>query len=70
MVGTQAVLITIAAVTALQFLLTYAPFMQTLFDTRPLTILQGLLTVALAAAVFAIIEIEKASRRRLSSTDG
>lgn len=66
MVGTRAVLIAIAAVTALQFLFTCAPFMQTLFVMRPLTILQGLLTVAAAAAVFAIIEIEKASGQRLS----
>jgi magnesium-transporting ATPase (P-type) len=64
-VGTRAVLIAVGAVTALQFLFTYAPFMQTLFETRPLTISQGLLTVAVAIAVFAIIEIEKASRRRL-----
>jgi hypothetical protein len=39
--------------------------MHALFGTRPLTIPQGLLTVAVAIAGFAIIEIEKASRRRL-----
>jgi hypothetical protein len=44
--------------------------MQTLFETRPLTISQGLLTVAVAIAVFAIIEIEKASWRRLRSAHG
>ena len=69
-VGTWAVLIAVGAVAALQFLFTYAPFMQTLFETRPLTIPQGLLTVAVAIAVFAIIEIEKASRRRLRWAHG
>ena len=69
-VGTRAVLIAVGAVAALQFLFTYAPFMQTLFETRPLTIPQGLLTVAVAIAVFAIIEIEKASRRRLRWAHG
>ena len=34
--GTRAVLIAVAAVTALQVLFTYAPFMAILFDTRPL----------------------------------
>jgi magnesium-transporting ATPase (P-type) len=63
-VGTRAVLIAVGAVTALQFLLTYAPFMNTLFGTRPLSVPQALLTVAVAIAGFAIIEIEKASRRR------
>ena len=69
-VGTRAVLIAIGAVTALQFLFTYAPIMHTLFETRPLTIPQGLLAVAVAIAGFAIIEIEKASRRRLRWADG
>jgi magnesium-transporting ATPase (P-type) len=40
-VGTRAVLIAVGAVAALQFLFTYAPFMQTLFETRPLTIPPG-----------------------------
>jgi len=69
-IGTRAVLIAVGAVTPLQLLFTYAPFMQTLFETRPLTISQGLLTVAVAIAVFAIIEIEKASWRRLRSAHG
>ena len=68
-VGTRAVLIAVGAVTALQFLFTYAPFMHALFDTRPLTIPQGLLAVAVAIAGFVIIEIEKAGRRRLRWAD-
>jgi hypothetical protein len=42
--------------------------MHTLFETRPLSVPQGLLTVAVAIAGFAIIEIEKASRRRWAGT--
>jgi magnesium-transporting ATPase (P-type) len=69
-VGTRAVLIAVGAVTALQFLFTYAPFMHELFDSRALTIPQGLLAVAIAIAGFTIIEIEKAIRRRLRWSDG
>ena len=69
-VGTRTVLIAVGAVTALQFLFTYAPFMHALFETRSLTIPQGLLTVAVAIAVFAIVEIEKASSRRLRWAHG
>jgi magnesium-transporting ATPase (P-type) len=65
LVGTRAVLIAIGAVTALQFLFTYAPIMHTLFETRPLTVPQGLLTIAVAIAGFGIVEVEKALRRRL-----
>jgi magnesium-transporting ATPase (P-type) len=69
-VGTRAVLIAIGAVTALQFLFTYAPMMHTLFETRPLTIPQGLLTIAVAITAFAIIEIEKALWRVRRGADG
>jgi hypothetical protein len=43
--------------------------MHTLFETRPLTIPQGLLTIAVAITAFAIIEIEKALLRRLRWAD-
>jgi magnesium-transporting ATPase (P-type) len=69
-VGTRAVLIAVGAVTVLQFLFTYAPLMHELFDSRALTIPQGLLAVAIAVAGFAIVEIEKAIRRRLPATRG
>lgn len=57
--GTRPVLIAIAAVTALQFLFTYAPFMEAFFDTRPLSLLQGLQVVAVGIAVLIILELEK-----------
>ncbi len=57
--GTRPVLIAITAVTALQFLFTYAPFMETFFETRPLSLLQGLQVVAVGIAVLIILELEK-----------
>jgi len=57
--GTRPVLIAIAAVTVLQLLFTYAPFMEAFFDTRPLSLGQGLAVVAVGPAVLMILEIEK-----------
>ncbi len=58
-VGTRAVLIAIGTVTAMQFLFTYAPFMGAFFDTRPLSVLQGLQIIAAGVAVLLILEVEK-----------
>jgi magnesium-transporting ATPase (P-type) len=63
--GTRAVLTAVGVVSALQLLFTYAPFMQALFQTRPLTIAQSLLVIAVGVAAFAIIELEKAIHHRL-----
>jgi len=57
--GTPAVLIVVGAVTALQFLFTYAPFMQFLFDTQPLSLAEGLQVVVVGVAVLIALEIEK-----------
>jgi magnesium-transporting ATPase (P-type) len=59
MVGTRAVLIAVGAVTALQLMFTYAPFMESFFDTRPLSLAQGVQIVAVGFAVLLILEIEK-----------
>lgn len=59
LVGTPAVLIAVGVVTALQLLFTYAPFMKTFFDVRPLSLLQGLEIVAVGVAVLLILEAEK-----------
>ncbi len=64
MLGTPAVLLAVATVTALQFLFTYAPFMASFFDTRPLSIAQGLEIIAAGVAVLLILEIEKWLYRR------
>ncbi|MEM8959115.1 MAG: cation-transporting P-type ATPase [Pseudomonadota bacterium] len=70
MLGTRPVLIAITAVTALQFLFTYAPFMTALFDTRPLSLAQGLLVVAVGPALLLILEVEKRVMRRRNILGG
>lgn len=63
-VGTPVVLIAIAAVAMLQILFTYVPFMQRFFETRPLDLAQGVPVLLIGVALFAILELEKAIRRR------
>lgn len=59
MMGTPAVLIAVGTVVALQFVFTYAPFMEAFFDTRPLSLTQGLQVIGAGIAVFLVLEIEK-----------
>ena len=66
LLGTRPVLIAITAVTSLQFLFTYAPFMEAFFGTRSLSLLQGLQIVAVGIAVLIILELEKRMVWRLS----
>jgi len=64
--GTPAVLGSIAIVVAGQALFTYAPFMQALFDSRPLIIRDWAAIVAVGTGLFIVMEAEKLfSRRRL-----
>ncbi|MEO1191569.1 MAG: cation-transporting P-type ATPase [Pseudomonadota bacterium] len=63
--GTRPVLIAIAAVTLLQFAFTYAPFMEAFFDTRALSIAQGLQILAIGPVLLLILEVEKRVVRRL-----
>ncbi|WP_370540560.1 HAD-IC family P-type ATPase [Azospirillum sp. INR13] len=65
--GTRPVLIAVGVVTALQLVFTYAPFMEALFDTRPLGVAQGLPVLAAGVLLFAVLEIEKLIRRRRGS---
>jgi magnesium-transporting ATPase (P-type) len=62
--GTPRVLAACAAVFALQAMFTYAPFMQVLFDTRPLAPATGVAIVAVGVAVLVVLEVEKAAVRR------
>ena len=57
--GTPAVLIAIAIIVLAQFAFTYLPMMQRLFDTRPVSLRDGILIVAAGAAVMILLEIEK-----------
>jgi magnesium-transporting ATPase (P-type) len=62
--GTPAVLIAISVVVLAQFAFTYLPILQRLFDTRPVSLEDGLLIVAAGAAMMAVLEIEKHIMRR------
>jgi magnesium-transporting ATPase (P-type) len=63
--GTRPVLIAVAVVTSLQLTFTYAPFMQLLFETRPVGIVEGMVIILIGVTLFLILEVEKVLRRRL-----
>ncbi|MCG8544859.1 MAG: cation-transporting P-type ATPase [Alphaproteobacteria bacterium] len=67
--GTRAVLIAVVAVVALQFLFTYAPFMEAFFQSRPLDWIVGLQIVGVGLAVLLVVEFEKQVTRRLAGRD-
>jgi uncharacterized protein (DUF486 family) len=61
--GTPRVLAAVAGVLVLQALFTYAPFMQTLFNTRPLDWTELLACTLAGVAVLLVLEVEKAVLR-------
>lgn len=65
LLGTPAVLISVGAVSALQVVFTYTPFMAAVFDTRPVSFQHGIQLVGIGLAVFLILEIEKLIQLRL-----
>jgi potassium/sodium efflux P-type ATPase len=69
LVGTPAVLTGIGMVTVAQFVFTYAPFMQSIFQTRAVSLTDGASIVALGMVFFAILEVDKLVRRRLHVLD-
>ena len=66
--GTPAVLAAVAAVVAAQLLFTYAPFMNHLFESRPLALRDWAVLVAVGMAIFALLEGEKLLSRRLAQS--
>ncbi|MCC5871485.1 MAG: HAD-IC family P-type ATPase [Gammaproteobacteria bacterium] len=66
--GSRVVLGAIGVCLVLQLMFTYAPFMQLLFDTRPLDADAWMRCIAVALAVFVLVEAEKAFIRRRNST--
>lgn len=56
------------SMTLIQLLFTYAPFMNTLFGSAPLSLQLWLDVVAVGVAAYIIIEIEKWIRRRVSNS--
>jgi len=68
--GTRAVLVAVAVVVSLQLVFTYAPFMEALFDTRPVDFVHGMEIIGIGIALFAILEIEKWLRVRMVGRRG
>ena len=66
--GTRVVWGAVITVTAGQFLVTYVPFLQSVFATESVSPTDGLIIVGIGVALFAIIEIEKQIRLRLAPT--
>jgi magnesium-transporting ATPase (P-type) len=60
--GTAVVWTMVVVVTVAQFAITYVPFLQAVFGTRPIPFFDGLLIVGVGVALFAIIETEKQIR--------
>ena len=65
--GTSVIWACIAIIVAAQFTITYAPGFQAVFDTRDVSLMDGLLIVGVGVALFAIIEVEKQFRLRTVS---
>jgi magnesium-transporting ATPase (P-type) len=61
--GTPAVLISVALVVVLQMLFTYAPFMHRFFDSRPVGLTEGAAVIGVGIMVLLILELEKRLRR-------
>ncbi|WP_246226305.1 cation transporting ATPase C-terminal domain-containing protein [Chelativorans xinjiangense] len=62
--GTPAVL---AGVATAQVALTYTPFLQSIFETRPVSLSEGLAVLAVGIALLTVVETEKWVRRRVGS---
>ena len=60
----------VATVVSFQLLFTYAPFMQTLFQSRPLAAYVWLAVLGVAAIIFLIVELEKTLLRALRRRTG
>jgi magnesium-transporting ATPase (P-type) len=60
--GTKVVWTVVIAITVAQFAVTYLPPLQAVLGTRPVPLMDGVLIVAVGAAFFAVIEIEKQIR--------
>jgi magnesium-transporting ATPase (P-type) len=57
--GTRAVVISVCAVVIAQFAFTYVPFMQQVFKTEPVSVLNGVLIVGIGIAALIAVEAEK-----------
>ena len=65
--GTKVVWMAVIVVTMAQLAFTYLPPLQTLFASKAVPFLDGLLVIGIGVALFAIIETEKQIRLRLKA---
>jgi len=63
--GTKVIWIAVIAVTVGQFAITYLPWLQFVFKTEAIGLLDGFLIVGIGAMMFIVIEIEKQMRLRI-----
>jgi calcium-translocating P-type ATPase len=63
--GTRAVLIGVGAVVLAQIGFTYLPVMNAVFETRPVSLVDGVAIVGVAFLFLLVVEIEKLLRRRV-----
>ena len=68
--GTPAVLISITAVTALQFMFTYAPFMHHFFSAQAVAVSDGFVVVGTGVVLLLILEAEKRLRYGFTKSRG
>ncbi len=66
----RVVFVGIGAVVALQLAFIYAPFMQAIFDTAPITVGQLGLAIVVGASVIPVVALEKWIRARRGARDG
>ena len=69
-VGTPAVLIGVGLTVLAQLAFTYLPWMQTLFETRPVGPLEAVAVMGIGVALFVICEFEKRVRRAVLDRAG
>src|SRR5690606_31914124 len=67
--GTPAVLAAVGAVIAAQLAFTYLPWLQTVFDSRPLGLLDAAVIILTGVALMLVLELERLLLRRLGWFD-
>jgi len=65
--GTPVVWLMVSIVILAQLAITYLPFMQKIFDTRPVSLMDGLVITGIGIGLFMVVELEKQIRLRLTS---
>ncbi len=63
-VGTPAVLLGVGLTVILQLIFTYAPFLQAVFETRPIAPADGAIVIGIGVGLLLLLEVEKWVRRR------